>query len=36
LSTPSLFLAQQRARQVLGDYAIITLRIRWFAAHLLE
>jgi hypothetical protein len=33
LSSPSLLLAQQRARQVLGDYAIIPSRIRWFAAH---
>jgi hypothetical protein len=34
LSTPSLLLAQQSARQVLGDYAIITSRNRWFAAQL--
>jgi ORF6N domain-containing protein len=33
LSTPSLLLAQQGARQVLGDYAIIPSRNRWFAAH---
>jgi hypothetical protein len=33
LSSPSLLLAWQRARQVLTDYAIITSRSRWFAAH---
>ena len=33
LSTPSLLLAQQSARQVLGDYAIIPSRNRWFAAQ---
>jgi Flp pilus assembly protein TadB len=33
LSSPSLLLAQQRARQVLTDYAIITSRNKWFAAQ---
>jgi hypothetical protein len=33
LSTPSLLLALQRARQVLTDYAIIKSRNRWFAAQ---
>jgi hypothetical protein len=33
LSTPSLLYAQQRARQVLSDYAIIPSRNRWFAAQ---
>src|SRR6185503_9731492 len=33
LSSPSLLLAQQRARQVLDDYAIIPSRNRWLAAQ---
>jgi hypothetical protein len=33
LSTPSLLLTQQRARQVPDNYDIITSRNRWFAAH---
>jgi hypothetical protein len=34
LSSPSLFLAQQKARQVLTDYAIIATCNEWFAAQL--
>jgi len=33
LSSPSLLLAQQKTRQVLTDYAIITSRNWWLAAQ---